>query len=152
MKKDDLILVYYLDVSGLTGEEVFKFVHTFNEYLKENDFEGKGIRNIIIPIYNSTRVECLNPQIFDNKKLKEKTERYEKMLDEFLKSDDIFVPSRSGIDKFSINSETGEMNLLVKGSWFDKLINYFANAFGFESIKLIDEPDYQLLRQEDYYL
>ena len=139
MKKDDLVFVYYINVNGMTGEEAFMFSRNLQDYLKDNDMQGEGIKNVILPVYNTdTRVECINPLLLpedEYRVVKEKVERYEKMLDEFLTPN--ILPGCDNVDL--VNPETGEINLPYEPikfeqdywipcqGWLSRLIQKFSN-------------------------
>jgi hypothetical protein len=73
MKEEAKILVIYVGVAGIRGEDIDTFVHKVCDKIIPVTFKGEII---IIPIQSPyTKVDCINPKYITNKELiKEHTE------------------------------------------------------------------------------
>ena len=69
--KQLLILVYYINVDGLTSQQVNRIISEYNIYVQFSDeFQNDTntiIKNIIIPVINqNTKVEVVYPKVADD--------------------------------------------------------------------------------------
>ncbi len=75
------ILVVYVGVAGIRGEDIEYFVHKIVSKITPTTFEGEII---VIPIQSlDTRIECINPKYITEENLvKEHTELMKELNDE----------------------------------------------------------------------
>jgi len=87
---DKIIIVYYLNVDGLSPEDVARFCSETARSL-EKKFGSNQYTNIILPVRNrETRVDCINPKLIsaeEYKNVEEILKRNEQIVNMVLKSE-----------------------------------------------------------------
>lgn len=78
--KDKIILVYYLDIRYVNDNDISAFLAEFSNEIKDID---ESVYQIIIPVRETSRVECINPRLVtddENKKIEELIEKYNEYI------------------------------------------------------------------------
>ena len=83
LDKAKIILVCYIDVSEIDKSYTLEYLNSFNESL----IFDESVFKLIIPNYEETRIECINPKRISDEeyiKVSELVENAQNMLNEFL--------------------------------------------------------------------
>ena len=148
MKKDDIILVYYIDVRNMSMQNIQEVLFQAKEKLAVNNPE---IVQIFVPS-DVMRIECINPVLLDEEhyeKVKWVTEEYEKVLVKFLDPlpipEDIYIPVSEEME----NDPNRIVVSIEEESWLTRLIQKFANVFSPDPIKPVEDDKYTCSRCKD---
>ena len=83
LDKDKIISVRYIDVSKIGNSYTLEYLNNFNKSL----IFDESVVKLIIPNYEETRIECINPKRISDEeyiKVSELVENAQNMLSEFL--------------------------------------------------------------------
>lgn len=83
LDKDKIILVCYIDVSEIDKSYTLEYLNRFSESL----IFDESVLKLIIPNYEETRIECINPKLISDDeyaKVSELVANAQYMLNEFL--------------------------------------------------------------------
>jgi hypothetical protein len=84
MDNEPKIFVYYLNITGLHGDEIQNDAQTVKA-LMDKYLEGLNSVMVIVPTEEHTRIECINPKYITNEKLIENHEFLLKELHDKIK-------------------------------------------------------------------
>lgn len=82
---DKIILVHYIDISGIEPENISVMMNTLSKKLRLNE---KEVISYFIPTFTPTRVECLNPKLVSEEefnKAKLVLNNSQKTINDFMK-------------------------------------------------------------------
>jgi hypothetical protein len=82
--KDKLILIFYICIKHLDINDIQVFINDLAKELK-NELDD-SIQYWIIPVYDETRIECINPVLLDEKQYQSVKEKIERLEQEFFKN------------------------------------------------------------------
>jgi hypothetical protein len=82
-EKNKTILVFYVDVRMIEGEEIEEFISKISTRVYSQLIDTQSI---FIPVYGETRIECINPIYITDSELIKKHERLMAELHEHLKN------------------------------------------------------------------
>lgn len=89
LNKEKLILVFYINVDGLTKSQAKESIQEMMNFLETENNDG-SILNYILPVQNQeTKIECLNPKLLDDENwliMSQKIENIQKQVEKFLKN------------------------------------------------------------------
>jgi len=80
--KDKIILVYYLDIRYINSSDVNQYLFDFYEKIKEENDDS--VYQIIIPVREASRVECINPKLISE-------DEYKKVEELIIKNKDFLL-------------------------------------------------------------
>ena len=78
--KDKIIIVFYVDIRYVNVIDISTFLAEFSNTIKDID---ESVYQIIIPVRETSRVECINPRLAtddENKKIEELIEKYNEYI------------------------------------------------------------------------
>ncbi len=75
--KDKLILAFYVNVSGMDGKDIGKYLAEVSENTKFDD----SVRTFFIPTLGETRIESLNPKYVTKKEYEKVVTHFNEMVD-----------------------------------------------------------------------
>ena len=78
MDKDKLILVFYIDVSGIHDADISIYMSEMANVLRFDE----SVLRFIIPVRAESHVECINSAVLSEEKREEVEERIDKILKE----------------------------------------------------------------------
>lgn len=79
--KDKIILVFYADIRYIGNNDISVYLKDIDNKLKY--IEDGSVEIVIIPIRETSRVECINPRLAtdnENKKIEELIEKYNEYI------------------------------------------------------------------------
>ena len=75
--KDKIIIVYYVDIREIDKMDVPDYMDDVYHSLKEND---NTVHQVFVPIYNDSRVECINPKYLSEEEVEKVSHAVEELI------------------------------------------------------------------------
>jgi len=86
MKQQPLILVYYINVNGVSRQKINQILKDVSENIANQTSEySDSFLNLIVPVtQHESKIECLNPIFISEEKFEQISEKIEELSEQLL--------------------------------------------------------------------